>query len=42
MTTGQKIIKTMVYVLELTKHLANVSKVCRMMGYSRVACCWFS
>lgn len=35
MTTEQKIIKTKVGVLELAKHLGNVSKVCQVMGYSR-------
>lgn len=31
----QKIIKTKVGVLELAKHLGNVSKACQVMGYSR-------
>ena len=35
MTTEQKIIKTKVGVLELAKHLGNVSKACQVMGYSR-------
>lgn len=35
MTTDQKIIKTKVGVLELAKQLDNVSKACRLMGYSR-------
>jgi transposase InsO family protein len=35
MTTNQKIIKTKVGVLELAKQLDNVSKACRLMGYSR-------
>ena len=35
MTTGQKIIKTKVGVLELAKQLGNVSRACQMMGYSR-------
>ncbi|HWV46402.1 MAG TPA: IS481 family transposase [Nitrospira sp.] len=35
MTTEQKIIKTKVGVLELAKQLDNVSKACRLMGYSR-------
>ncbi len=35
MTTEQKIIKTKVCVLELAKHLGNVSKACQVMGYSR-------
>src|SRR4026207_111777 len=35
MTTGQKIIRTKVGVLELAKQLGNVSKACQLMGYSR-------
>src|SRR5574338_1252949 len=35
MTTGQKIIKTKVGVLELAKQLGNVAQACRLMGYSR-------
>ncbi|ULA62818.1 MAG: hypothetical protein LZF86_70019 [Nitrospira sp.] len=35
MTTEQKIIKTKVGRLELTKHPGNVSKACQVMGYSR-------
>jgi hypothetical protein len=35
MTTEQKIIKTKVGMLELAKHLGNVSKACQVMGYSR-------
>ena len=35
MTREQKIIKTKVGVLELAKHLGNVSKACQVMGYSR-------
>ena len=35
MTTAQKIIKTKVGLLELGKQLGNVSKACRVMGYSR-------
>lgn len=35
MTTGQKIIRTKVGVLELAKQLGNVSKSCQLMGYSR-------
>ena len=35
MTTGQKIIRTKVSVLELAKQLGNVSKACQLMGYSR-------
>ncbi len=34
MTTEQKIIKTKVGVLDLTKPLGNVSKACRLMGYN--------
>jgi len=35
MTTEQKIIKTKVGVLELPKPLGNVSKACKIMGFSR-------
>jgi len=35
MTTADKVIKTKVGLLELGKQLANVSKACRIMGYSR-------
>jgi len=35
MTTMMKIIKTKVGLLELAKQLGNVSKACKMMGYSR-------
>lgn len=35
MTTAQKVIKTKVGLLELGKQLGNVSKACRVMGYSR-------
>ena len=35
MTTQQKIIKNKVGLLELAKHLGNVSKACHIMGYSR-------
>jgi hypothetical protein len=35
MTTAQKIIKTKVGILDLAKQLDNVSKACRIMGYSR-------
>ena len=34
MTTADKVIKTKVGVLELGKQLGNVSKACRIMGYS--------
>jgi len=35
MTREQKIIKTKLGLLELAKHLGNVSQACRMLGYSR-------
>ncbi|MEW6264022.1 MAG: helix-turn-helix domain-containing protein, partial [Thermodesulfobacteriota bacterium] len=35
MTKDQKVIKTKVGLLELAKQLGNVSKACRIMGYSR-------
>jgi len=35
MTTAQKIIRTKVGLLELAKPLGNVSRACRLMGYSR-------
>ena len=35
MTTEQKIIKNKVGVLELAKQLGNVSRACKIMGYSR-------
>lgn len=35
MTTQQKIIKNKLDVLELAQHLGNVSKACKVMGYSR-------
>jgi transposase InsO family protein len=35
MTKEQKIIKTKVGLLELAKQLGNVSKACKIMGYSR-------
>ena len=34
MTTQQKIIKNKLGVLELAQHLGNVSKACKVMGYS--------
>jgi len=34
-TTADKVIKTKVGLLELGKQLGNVSKACRVMGYSR-------
>ena len=35
MTREQKIIKTKVGLLELARHLGNVSQACKVMGYSR-------
>ena len=35
MTKAEKVIKTKVGLLELGKQLGNVSKACRVMGYSR-------
>jgi len=35
MTTEQKIIKTKVGVLDLARQLGNVSRACKIMGYSR-------
>lgn len=35
MTTQQKIIKNKLDVLKLAQHLGNVSKVFKVMGYSR-------
>ncbi|NAW50813.1 helix-turn-helix domain-containing protein, partial [Elizabethkingia argentiflava] len=35
MTTQQKIIKNKLVVIELAQHLGNVSKACKVMGYSR-------
>ena len=35
MTQAQKVIKVKVGVLELARQLGNVSKACKMMGYSR-------
>ncbi len=35
MTTSQKIIRNKVGLLELARQLGNVSKACRIMGYSR-------
>ncbi len=35
MTTGQKIIKAKIGLLELAKQLGNVSQACKVMGYSR-------
>ena len=35
MTVGEKLIKTKVGLLELAEYLGNVSKACKVMGYSR-------
>ena len=35
MTTEQKIIRAKVGLLELAKQLGNVSRACKMLGYSR-------
>ncbi len=35
MTTDQKIIKNKIGLLELAKHLGNVSQACKVLGYSR-------
>jgi hypothetical protein len=35
MRTEQKVIRNKVGLLELAKHLGNVSKACQVMGYSR-------
>jgi len=35
MTTDEKIIKNKVGLLELAKQLGNVSKACKVFGYSR-------
>jgi hypothetical protein len=35
MTQEPKVIRVKVGVLELAKQLGNVSKACRVMGYSR-------
>lgn len=35
MNREEKIIKTKLGLLELAKHLGNVSQACRVMGYSR-------
>lgn len=35
MTTQQKIIKNKIGLLELAQHLGNVSKACKVIGYSR-------
>ena len=35
MTNWQKIIKTKIGILELARQLGNVSRACKVMGYSR-------
>ena len=35
MTTEQKIIKNKVGLLELVRQLGNVSRACKILGYSR-------
>ena len=35
MTTSEKLIKNKVGLIELAKHLGNVSDACKVMGYSR-------
>ena len=35
MTTASKIIKNKMGLIELAQHLGNVSKACKIMGYSR-------
>jgi len=35
MTSQQKIIKTKVGIMELARQLGNVSRACKVMGYSR-------
>ena len=35
MTNEQKVIKNRVGLLELAKHLGNVSEACKVLGYSR-------
>ena len=35
MTNQQKIIKTKIGILELARQLGNVSRACKVMGYSR-------
>jgi hypothetical protein len=41
MTKDQKIIRAKVGLLQLAKHLGNVSQACKMMGYSRESFCRF-
>lgn len=41
MTTEQKIIRNKVGLLELAKHLGNVSQACKVFGYSRDSFYWF-
>jgi len=35
LTTQEKIVKNKLGVLELAQHLGNVSRSCKVMGYSR-------
>ena len=35
MTNDQKVVKNRVGLLELAKHLGNVSEACKVLGYSR-------
>ena len=35
MTTNEKLIKNKIGLIELAKHLGNVSDACKVMGYSR-------
>lgn len=35
MTTNDKLIRNKVGLIELAKHLGNVSDACKVMGYSR-------
>jgi len=41
MTKEKKIIQNEVGLLELAKHLGNVSQACKVMGYSRDNFCRF-
>jgi hypothetical protein len=38
MTKDQKVIGTKVGLLDLARHLGNVSQACKMLGYSRDSC----
>ena len=35
MTTSEKVIKNKLGLLELSKQLGNISRACKIMGYSR-------